>query len=81
MAEAKKATPKAAAAAAAEAIKNIEAVEKEDSGIPEEKSLEELVAEKMVSVLTEKRVDYTDGSIQSDWTFIPEYITLSLIHI
>jgi hypothetical protein len=71
MATAKKETTKAAAKAAIDAI---EAVEAPDAGIPEEKTLEELVADKYIQVLTEPLKDHTGPNDRNDFTFIPEYI-------
>jgi hypothetical protein len=63
-----------AKAAAKEAIKAIESVEAPDAGIPEEKTLEELVADKYVAVLTEPMSDHTGPNDRSDYTYIPEFI-------
>ncbi len=61
-------------AKAKEAIKAIESVESPESGIPPETTLEELVAEKYVQILTEPLADHTGPSDRNDYTYIPEYI-------
>jgi hypothetical protein len=61
-------------AAAKEAIEAIEAVEAPDSGIPEEKTLEELVADKYIAVLSEPLQSHTGPNDRNDFTFIPQWI-------
>jgi hypothetical protein len=61
-------------AAAKDAIKAIEAVEAPTSGVPEDKTLEELVADKYITVLSEPLADHTGPNDRNDYTFIPEYI-------
>ena len=56
---------------AGNAIKAIEAVEKEDAGVPKE--LAEEIAEKLVNVLSESKKSYTLGHMLDDWLYIPEY--------
>ena len=64
----------ASKAKAKEAIQAIEKVESPKAGIPSEKTLEELVADKYIAVLTEPLKDHTGPNDRNDYTYIPEYI-------
>jgi hypothetical protein len=63
-----------AKAKAKQAIEAVEAIEAPDSGIPKGKTLEELVADRYVAVLTEPLSDHTGPNDRNDFTYIPEYI-------
>ena len=58
--------------AAATAITDIEAVEKEDAGVP--KDLASEIAEKLVNVLSVEHKSYTPGHMLDDWLYIPESV-------
>lgn len=59
--------------AAKKAITDIEAVEKEDAGVPPELSVQ--IADKLVAVLSEGKKSHTPGNMMDDWLYLPEFVT------